>query len=86
LVGWDRGGTGKAIDHRAAQMWNGGYTFPGHFGKDTKRDFPRRVAVPKAGAVVVPRTSRAAVVYVSNVIYQNGYLIRLINVSAFLSN
>jgi len=35
--------------------------------------------VPKAVALVVPRTSRAAearVVHVSNVIYQNVYLIR----------
>ena len=43
----------------------------------------------KAVALGVPRTSRAAgvrVVCVSNVIYQNLYLIRLINVSAFLSN
>jgi hypothetical protein len=40
-------------------------------------------------ALVVPRTSHATevrMVCVSNVIYQNVYLIRLINVSAFLSN
>jgi len=40
-------------------------------------------------ALVVPRTSRAAEVRVecvSNVIYQNVYLIRLIYISGFLSN
>jgi len=63
-------------------MWKGGYRC--HFGKGAKRDFPWRAA-----AMVVPRTGRAAgvrVECVSNVIYQNVYLIRLINVSGLLSN
>jgi hypothetical protein len=53
-----------------------------------KGDFPWRAPVPKAVALVVPRTRRPAAVRVcvSNVIYQNVYLIRLINVSGFLSN
>ena len=58
-------------------------------GKGAKRDFPWCGTVPKAEALVVPRTSRAVEVRVecvSNVIYQNVYLIRLINVSGILSN
>ena len=53
------------------------------------RDFPWCAVVAKAVAMGVPRTSRAAEVrveYVSNVIYQKVYLIRLINVSDILSN
>jgi len=55
-------------------------------GRGAKRNFPWRAA---AVAMVVPRTGRAAEVRVecvSNVIYQNVYLIRLINVSGLLSN
>jgi len=58
-------------------------------GRGAKRDIPLREAVPKAVTLVVPRTSRAEevrVVCVSNVIYHNVYLIRLINISGFLSN
>ena len=57
-----------------------------HFGI---RDFPWCAVVAKAVALGVPRTSRAAEVrveYVSNVIYQKVCVIRLIIVSAILSN
>ena len=70
---------------RVAQMWKGGYRC--HFGKTIKTGFP--VARAAAVAMVVPRTGRAAgvrVKCVSNVIYQNVYLTRLINVSGILSN
>jgi len=59
---------------RAAQMWKGG-NMP--FWERARTGFS--VAVPKAIALVVPKTSRAAKVTVeciSNVIYQNVYLIR----------
>jgi hypothetical protein len=55
-----------------------------HFGTVRANGVSRGVA-----AVIVPRTSRATEVRevcVSNAIYQNVYLIRLINISAFLSN
>ena len=60
-------------------------------GRGAKRpgDFWSCAAVQKAIDLVMPRTSWAEqvrVVCVSNVIYQNVYLIRLINVSGFLSN
>ena len=45
--------------------------------------------MPKAIALVMPRTSwseQVRVVYVSNVIYQKLYQVRLIYISGFLSN
>jgi len=57
------------------------------FWEDDQTGFP--VAHAAAVAMVGPRTGRAAgvrVKCVSNVIYQNVYLIRLINVSGLLSN
>jgi hypothetical protein len=57
--------------------------------KGAKQDFPWCATVPKAEALVMPRTSHAVEVRVeclSSVIYQNVYLIRLINVSTFLSD
>jgi len=58
-------------------------------GRGANRDFPLREPIPKAITLVMPRTSRAEevrMVCVSNVIYHNVYLIRLINISGFLSN
>ena len=49
-------------------------------------DFPSHGAVPKAIALVMPMTSQAAEVWLSNVIYHNVYLIKLINISGILSN
>jgi len=69
---------------RAAQIWKGGNV---PFWERAQTGFS--MALPKAIALVVLKTSHAVKVTVeciSNVIYQNAYLIRLINVSAFLSN
>ena len=77
---------------RVEQMWKGakcGKSGRYHFGKGHETGFPVVCSVPKAVALVVPRTSHAVgvrVVCVSNVIYQKWYLIRLIYISGFLSN
>jgi len=78
-------GRARSPNVEVFQMQKGGAIL----GRGAERDFPWHIPVPKAVALVVPRTSRSAAVRVeciSNVIYQNVYLIRLINVSGFLSN
>jgi len=55
-------------------------------GKGAKREIPWCAALPKAVALVVPRTSRAIEVCVSRGDILECYLIRLINVSGLCSN
>jgi len=67
-------------------MYQMGKAEMGHFGKGREVGFS---VVPKAETLVMPRVSRAEgllVIYVSKVIYQTWYLIRLINISGVLSN
>ena len=90
MDGWASGGTSRRSGQpECGNMPNAERLKGAILGRGAKRDFPVQCGVPKAVVLVVPRTGRAGkvrVVCVSNVIYQNGYLIRLINVSAFLSN
>ena len=76
---------------RAAQMWECTFPLVPNAESGNVPFWDRRANGVSRGvvAIVVPRTSRATevrVVCVSNVIYQNAYVVRLINISGVLSN